>query len=349
MSRTSKTVLRSAVLCLLFFVLAACGDDGDDADATSAGAGDDPSSEVVEAEEEAPEGRGVVTENADGTRTVTSSWGTVDVPAEPKRIVSVLGYIDFETLLALGVEPVGAGTQGGTVASGFAPHLAELTDGIEALPWADGAPVESIAALRPDLIFAPDEDSAKLLADIAPTVPAGAAVGTEWKDDFRYIAEVIGRGDDAEDLLAAYEADAEELREDLEPVVGDRTVASPQVAFDHTQVYVDNPDSFSSAILTEIGFTLATIVTETKETPIAISFERLPEIDADILFWQVRQRDEDGTRDTAGFQTAKDSPLWARVPAVAADAVFEVDNRPWYFPTILAARQMLGDIEQALL
>lgn len=35
--------------------------------------------------------------------------------------------------------------------------------------------------------------------------------------------------------------------------------------------------------------------------------------------------------------------------AVEAGTVFEVDNRPWYFPTILAAAHMLDDIEKALL
>jgi len=60
-----------------------------------------------------------VTENADGTRTVASGWGTVTVPAEPKRVVTILGYVDFETMLALGVKPVGAGTQGGLNRHGF--------------------------------------------------------------------------------------------------------------------------------------------------------------------------------------------------------------------------------------
>lgn len=88
---------------------------------------------------------------------------------------------------------------------------------------------------------------------------------------------------------------------------------------------------------------------EPAKVPIALSFEKLPELDADLLFWQIRQRDEDGSRDVAGLQVAKDNPLWARMPAVDAGMVFEVDNRPWYFPTILASRQMLDDIEGALL
>lgn len=358
---TSTRALQRALLALLPLLvlgLTACGDDEPDAAAAQSGSAERAVSDDAadgDAGAEAPvvddvvEGRGIVTENADGTRTVTSTWGTAVVPAEPQRIVSVLGYIDLETMLALDVRPLAAGTQGGSLVSGFAPHLGDLVDGIEPLAWADGAPSEAIAALDPDLIFVPDADTAKLLDDIAPTVPAGAANGHEWKDDFRYVADVLGRSDDADALLADYESEAAELAEELAPVVDGRTVASPQVAFDHTQVYLDNAESFSSAVLEELGLDLAPVVTAATEVPVAISFERLTEIDADIAFWQVRQRDEDGSRDTAGFQVVRDSPLWHSVAAVAAGSVYEVDNRPWYFPTILAARQMLADVEAALL
>jgi len=339
--RLLATLLFSAVA----FMAAACGDDGDATFDAQADTGATTTVQVADV----PEGRGVVTENEDGTRTVSSAWGTVTVPAEPKRIVSVLGYIDFESMVALGVTPLAAGTQGGTVQSGFAPHLDGLTEGVQPLPWVGGAPAEAIAALEPDLIFAPDAESAELLADIAPTVPAGAVV-EGWKDDFRYIAAVLGRDEEGARLLEEYEADAAQLRDRLAPVLAGRTVASPQVAYDHTQVYVDGRDAFSSEVLTELGVMLAPMVTEaaTGEN-VAVSLERLPEIDADILFWQVRQRDKDGRRDIAGLDLVKKSPLWNRIPAVAAGTVFEVDNRPWYFSTILAARRMLDDVEQALL
>lgn len=336
--------LPTVLVCAMALLGVACGDDGD---ATPAAQADATATTAVELPADLPEGRGVVTENDDGTRTVASAWGTSTVPAEPERIVSVLGYVDFESMLALGVTPVAAGTQGGTLQSGFAPHLDGRTDGVEPLAWGDGAPAEAIAALRPDLIFAPDQESADLLAGIAPTVPAGAA--EDWKGDFRYIAAVLGLDEEADRLLDDYENDAAQLRDRLAPVIAGDTVASPQVAFDHTQVYVDRADAFSSQVLTELGFILAPFVTNATDVPLAVSFERLPEIDADILFWQVRQRDEDGTRDVAGLDAVKNSPLWNQIPAVAAGTVFEVDNRPWYFPTILAARRMLDDVEHALL
>ena len=294
------------------------------------------------------EGRASVTENADGTRTVTSSWGAATVPAEPKRIVTILGYVDFETMLALGVTPVGAGTQGGTEASGFAPHLEELTEGIEPLDWSQGAPVEKILALEPDLIFAPDEDSYNAVKDFAPTVPAGAADDLTWKDDARYVGTVLGAADQAEQLIADYEARAADLKREISPVMAGRTVASPQVAFDHSQVYVAGTNTFSSNVMEEVGLTLAPVL-QGSDTDIELSFENLTDLDADVLFWQVRQQDKDGSRDTAALEVVENSPLWSKLTAVKADEVHRVDNRPWYFPTILSAQQMLTDIETAVL
>lgn len=70
-------------------------------------------------------------------------------------------------------------------------------------------------------------------------------------------------------------------------------------------------------------------------------------LDADWLFWQVRQ-DDDGEPDHAGLDVLRANPLFERIPAVTAGRYIEVPNRPWYFPTILGANQILDDIEEAL-
>lgn len=342
--RTVTLLLASSML------IAACGDDADEAAAVT----DDASATSAEgepadagADELPPEGRGTVTENADGTRTVTSTYGTATVPAEPERIVSVIGDIDLEAMLALGVTPVGAGTQGGTAASGFAPHLGDFVADIEPLAWSDGAPAEAIAALRPDLIFVPDQDTADLLDDIAPVVPRGTWNGTEWKDDFLYIGDVLGLSEQAADQLADYEDRAAELAARIAPAVEGTTALSPQVAYDHTQVYVDADDSFSSAVLTEVGFELHDLAHAEDSEGIAVSFEQLDRLDADWLFWQVRQ-DDNGEPDQTGLDVLQANPLFERLPAVTADRYVEVPNRPWYFPTILGANRILDDIEAAV-
>lgn len=47
-----------------------------------------------------------------------------------------------------------------------------------------------------------------------------------------------------------------------------------------------------------------------------LSLERLPDIDADHIFWQVRQ-DDDGQPDLASIDLLEANPLWERLPAVA--------------------------------
>lgn len=296
-----------------------------------------------------PEGRGVVTANADGTRTVRSAWGTAVVPASPQRIVSVIGDIDLDALVALSAPVVGAGTQGGTATDGFAPHLGDSLSGVTKLAWSDGTPYEAIAALKPDLIFAPDQESAQKLAKVAPTVPRGSWIGTQWKQDFRYVAEVLGREAEADRLLAGYESRVAALRPRIAARVGvGATVASPQVSFDSAGVYVDPGDAFSSAVLTELGLTLHPLAAGKTGEGETLSFERLDELDADILFWQVRQND-DGTPNRAALKLVTGSPLWNRLPAVAAGRVVQVANRPWYFPGITAAGVVLDDVERGLL
>lgn len=299
------------------------------------------------ADDEPVDGRGDVTQNADGSRTVTSSWGTVTVPAEPERVVSVIGDMDFETMLALGSKPIAAGTQGGTLEEGFAPHVADMAEGVTPLAWSDGAPAEQIAALQPDLVFAPSQEEYDVLAGIAPTVPRGAWNG-DWKQDLRYVAAVLGRSDDAEALLDAFETRAADISRQLEDTLGSATVASAQIYADHSQIGLDGPASFSTEVLSEVGLEPIPLTRTGEPFGVDLSLERLPDIDADHLFWQVRQ-DDNGQPDLAGIEVLEANPLWERVPAVAADRVYFVDNRPWYFPTILGAHVILDDVQQALL
>ncbi len=343
----SRSLAGVAGIAVVVGLLAACGADTPDASPSSAS----PAAAEVPTELPAdlPEGRGVVTVNPDGSRTVTSAWGTATVPERPERIVSVIGDVDLDALVALDVDVVGAGTQGGTATDGFAPHLGAGLAGVTPLAWSDGVPFESIAALEPDLIFAPDAETAATLDDIAPTVPRGSWSGAGWQDDFRYVASVLGREDDAERVVAEYTGRAADLRERLAGALPEgTTVASPQVSYDASSVYVDPSDAFSSAVLTDLGLALHPLVAGATGEGASLSFERLTELDADVLFWQVRQAD-DGSPDRAALAQATGSPLWPRLPAVQAGRVVEVVNRPWYFPGPTAAQVVLDDVERGLL
>jgi iron complex transport system substrate-binding protein len=339
--RRSSSAL--AVVVLVALVFGACAGGTTDATSTSAPLAfglDRPGAEL-------PEGLGLVAEERDGTRTVTSAWGSVTVPTDPKRIVSVEGDIDFEAMLALGVRPVGAGTPHGRAGEPFAPNVAALASGVKPLAWADGVPVAEIAKLRPDLIFVPDEDTADRLADIAPTVPRGSWVGTDWKQNFRYIAAVLGKGEAAADQLASWERRADRVHASIADQMEGRTVASPKLTDDPADVRVDSRHAFSSAVLVEVGLELAPVVLRADEDSDGVPLQELGGLDADVLFWQVR-RDAGGVVNAGTLPSARSNPVWASLPAVRSQSVYEVDDRPWELPTILGAQRILDDVEQAL-
>jgi iron complex transport system substrate-binding protein len=328
---------------LVAMIFASCASGTIDATSTSAPL----SIQLGKPGAELPEGLGLVAEEIDGTRTVTSAWGTVTVPTTPKRIVSVVGDIDFEAMLAVGVTPIAAGTPHGRLDEPFAPHVAGLADGVKPLAWADGVTVEAIAKLRPDLIFAPDKATADRLSAIAPAVPRGSWVGADWKQNFRYIAAVIGQADVAAEQLAAWEHRAVEVRASIADRMEGRTVASPKLTDDPADVRVDPPDAFSSAVLHELGLELARVVLNADEDTQGVPIQQLDGLDADVLFWQVR-RDAGVVVNAGTLPAAKNSPVWASLPAVRTESVYEVDERPWALPTLLGAERILDDVERAL-
>jgi len=261
--------------------------------------------------------------------------------------VSVVGDVDFEAMLTLGVTPVAAGTPHGLADEPFAPYLDTLAKDVRPLAWASGVPIDQIAKLHPDLIFAPDERTAEELSKIAPTVPRGSRVGADWKRDFRYVASVLGKDDEAAKLLSDWGQRVNKARATLGDAMDGRTVASPQATGDQTSVRVDSSTAFSSTVLHELGLQLAPEALGVRGDGGTVPLLRLDKLDADVLFWQVRS-DSQGNRDTTALSVAKIDPLWPELKAVKANAVYEVDSRQWDSPTLLGAERILDDVEQAL-
>ena len=200
---SSGRLLVPLVLALLAVPLAACG-SGDDEPAAAGGG-----------TSRAPEAAFPVTiEHAHGATTIES---------EPKRIVTV-DFTDHETLLALGIRPVGAMDWFGERPYGKWPW--------EAGKWGSEEPeivnpggaeinFEKIAALRPDLIVGAyadlDASAYAKLSQIAPTVAQARSARpytTPWRDMARTIGKAVGRLDDVDAQIATIDERFAEVRED---------------------------------------------------------------------------------------------------------------------------------------
>ncbi|MDN5722962.1 MAG: ABC transporter substrate-binding protein [Corynebacterium sp.] len=162
--------------------------------------------------------------NQSDTIEIEHIMGTTEVPTNPETIASFSPAFT-DAFAALGrpvdVEFRASGFDAEVPWSGEAPGTLESystgADGI-------GAVTEEIAAADPDVIFAswlPDEATYDKLNAIAPTV---AVIGENpWTDDWRMsteiAGEVIGKADEAKDLVADAEQAIADAR-DSHPALG---------------------------------------------------------------------------------------------------------------------------------
>lgn len=145
-------------------------------------------------------------------RTVEHIFGTTTIPSEPERVVAMIEQ-DADTLLALGVLPVGVHSRYG-FDNGYGPWAQDELDGRDLQVWSGREfNLEGVAAANPDLIvFATaidDRDLYDRLSGIAPTVfrPKGAgAFGATDEQKVPLIADALGRPEEGRRLLEDLDA-----------------------------------------------------------------------------------------------------------------------------------------------
>ncbi|WP_411082270.1 ABC transporter substrate-binding protein [Streptomyces sp. cmx-18-6] len=164
------------------------------------------------------------------TRTVTTDYGKVKVPAEPKRVVvlnhALAGYLYDLDVPVRATIPEDADGKGE-----FSPYWEKEAeeDGTTFLPWSvDGFDLEAILALKPDLIVGggigfPLFQAEKVydkLSGIAPTVLVGKELG-DWRSQFSFLADdVFDKPDVYDRHLAAYDKRITEVKDAITPPPG---------------------------------------------------------------------------------------------------------------------------------
>jgi iron complex transport system substrate-binding protein len=254
--------------------------------------------------------------DADFPRTVQHAMGQTEIPERPERVVVL------DTALSLGVTPVGAVTT--AVSEDFLTYLADDADDVEVVGTIAEPNLEAIAALEPDLILSSKtrhEDLYEQLAQIAPTVFADR-VGAVWRENFRLDAEALGLEDEAEELLAEYEADAAELGEEIGDPAG-TTVSTMRFVEGVIRVYT--AESFIGTVMADIGLDHLQLPTGEVATFAELGAEEVTQSDADIVLYSSY-----GSTDDSGEATVVAGPLWPRLTAVAEGRAFAVEDDVFY-------------------
>ncbi|MVO98931.1 ABC transporter substrate-binding protein [Paenibacillus lutrae] len=315
-SAARKAYVLGMIVLAMVLVLAACGKNTDTSGGTATpGAGETAS-----------------------TVKIKHAMGESDVPAAPKRVV-ILTNEGTEALLALGIKPVGAVKS--FTGNPWYDHIKANMEGVTVVGDEQQPNLELIASLKPDLIIGNKMRQEKVyeqLKAIAPTVFSETLRG-EWKNNFSLYADALGKKSEGEKVIA----DFDKRIEDFKGKAGDKLkekVSVVRFMAGKTRIYLE--DTFTGIIFKQIG--IARTPVKAKDTFVEeITKERVPEVDADRLFYFTY---ETGNGDGVKQEEAiTQDPLWQNLNVVKNGKTQKVNDAIWNTAGgVKAANLLLDDL-----
>jgi len=312
----------SALLLALAVIISGCGQSG---------------SKNNEGNSSATEGTNA--SKTEDTRVITHAMGETKIEGNPTRIV-VLSNEGTEALLALGIKPVGAVKS--WTGDPWYDHIKADMEGVTVVGEESQPNIELIASLKPDLIIGNKLRQEKVydqLKAIAPTVFSETLRGA-WQSNFMLYADAIGKKAEGEKIIADYDSRAA----DFKSKAGDKLnqkVSVVRFMAGKTRIYLD--DTFTGIAFSKLGITRPDNQ-KYKDTFVEeITKERLPEVDADMLFYFTYETG-DGKGTKMEEEMLKD-PLWQSLQVVKNNKAIRVSDAIWNTAGgVIAANLMLDEL-----
>jgi iron complex transport system substrate-binding protein len=307
-------------------------------------------------------------------RAVEHAHGTVEVPVNPQR--TVIFDAESTDLLDLGIPLAGARNLGKE--QRCFPEMAEIFEGIFDL-GNDDLDLEEVINLQPDLILGSspgDDDLYDRLVRIAPTLlfyKGNADTNPDhkalWEERFLGNAILLGREQQARDLLAAWDARAEHFKSRLaEKGLQDTTVSLLSINR-NTELDLFTRASHPGGVLQKVGLKRpASQDLNGAETwaysnggdteKFDLSFERLNEADADVvIFWgsvtpnPLNDPEAEGRTIASqrSLEVLRKDPIWRTLGAAQRGRVYEVNGLWGGLRSRLAAHRILDDLYRCVL
>jgi len=264
--------------------------------------------------------------------TIDHAYGETTISKAPTR-VATLGWSDHDFALALGVAPVGAVkiTWGGNDKASTPWYDAKLAELGATQPTryddADGAPVEEIAKLTPDLILATNsgltKDEYTKLSKIAPVVAfPGEAWGTSWQTSLDLVGKALGKEKEAAALEQQTRASIAAAAAKYPQTKGKTFIFGALSATDTSKVdYYTTLDN-RPRLLADLGMVNAPLVERTstgKEFFKTVSAEQASTLDADVFITYTTAEGE--------MQKFLKDPLLGQIPAFRSGGWVDADNQ----------------------
>lgn len=278
---------------------------------------------------------------APAERTLTDALGNeVTVPANPQRIIA--SYLE-DHLVALGIKPAAQWS----VPNGIQDYLQEELTGIPTIAF--DLPFEAVTSFDPDLIIMAydsnvEGDKFAQYSKIAPTFTLGDKVTADWRSALLKVGEIVGKSEEAQKALDAYDAKAKEAKEKIQGAAAGESAA----AIWHLQgnFYIVSDKLSSGALLyNDLGLAVPEVVKEVSATGTGnwnqISLEKLAELDSDHIFLI--------NSDSEADSKALNDPIWEGIPAVKNGKVYTYPSTSsWLYAGTIAYSQVIDDVLESI-
>src|SRR5918994_2095718 len=254
--------------------------------------------------------------------TIEHALGETTIESEPTR-VATLGWTDHDHALALGVVPVGATkiTWGGNEAGSTEWFDAAIEEAGAEAPVryddADGAPIDEVAELAPDLILATNsgitEAEYAKLSKIAPVVAYPEAPWTtNWQTSLEMVGQALGRTALAEEVRADTEDTIEQAKADNPELQGAELIYGYLAATDLSTIGMYAPEDPRVSMMRDFGMVDAPAVAEAiqpGEFYGMVSAEKASDLESDVFLTWVDSPDI--------VETISNDKLLGKIPAIA--------------------------------
>lgn len=272
-------------------------------------------------------------------RSIAHAMGNTEITGTPTRVV-VLTNEGTEALLALGVKPVGAVKS--WTGNPWYEHISAKMEGVEVVGDESQPNLELIASLKPDLIIGNKLRQEKVyeqLKGIAPTVFSETLRG-EWQANFLLYADALGKKAEGEKVIADYDSRTADFKQKAGDKLNQK-VSVVRFMAGKTRIYLE--DTFTGVAFSKLGITRPDNQKYTDTFVEEITKERLPEVDADMLFYFTYETG-DG-KGTEMEETMLKDPLWQSLSVVKNNKAIRVNDAVWNTAGgVLAANLMLDEI-----
>lgn len=244
-----------------------------------------------------------------------SENGTVEVPADPQRVLVLSTYAG--NVMALDVPLIGVDAW-----SKSNPNFEQQLEGVEEVTEDN---LEKIIELDPDLIIGLSTiKNIDKLEQIAPTVTYTYGQ-VDYLTQHVEIGKLLNKEQEAQAWVDDFKERAQSAGEDIKAEIGEDATVSVIENFDK-QLYVfgDNWGRGTEILYQEMGLNMPEKVEEMALTDgfYALSQEVLPEYMGDYVIF---------SKDSEQDNSFQETELYQNTPAVKNNQVFEADAKKFYF------------------